>query len=110
MLGTGNLDEDGYLFFFSKAGDGVSDIQLIHDLHKSEVFLVSAALNLPEVVQKAIPSPDLMDGQTAEDEIGYSYDHVELLTELLASGELEQFKATLEGETKQEFQKMLTRL
>lgn len=26
VIGTGNMDEDGYLYYFSKAGDGVSDI------------------------------------------------------------------------------------
>ena len=32
-------DEDGYLRYFCKAGDGIADIQLIADLHKSEVRL-----------------------------------------------------------------------
>jgi NH3-dependent NAD+ synthetase len=34
VMGTGNRDEDGYLAYFCKAGDGVVDIQLIADLHK----------------------------------------------------------------------------
>jgi NAD+ synthase (glutamine-hydrolysing) len=28
VLGTGNKDEDGYLAYFCKAGDGVVDIQV----------------------------------------------------------------------------------
>jgi NAD+ synthase (glutamine-hydrolysing) len=28
VIGTGNKDEDGYLFYFCKAGDGVADIQV----------------------------------------------------------------------------------
>ena len=27
-------DEDGYLLYFCKAGDGVADVQLIADIHK----------------------------------------------------------------------------
>ena len=38
VMGTGNYDEDGYLMYYCKAGDGVVDVQLIADLHKSEVF------------------------------------------------------------------------
>ena len=35
VMGTGNMDEDGYLAYFCKAGDGVVDVQLIADLHNS---------------------------------------------------------------------------
>ena len=77
------MDEDGYLYYFSKAGDGISDIQLIHDLHKSEVYTVARSLDLCDELVNAIPSADLWDGQTDEDEIGFSYDAVELWTELL---------------------------
>jgi len=83
VVGTGNLDEDGYLLYFCKAGDGVSDVQLIADIHKSEVFKAAAALNVPESVLKAPPSADLWEGQTDEDEMGVSYDFVELYTEWL---------------------------
>jgi len=90
VLGTGNRDEDGYLYYFCKAGDGVADVQLINDLHKSEVFLISKKLNVPESIIKAPPSADLWDGQTDEDELGFSYDFVELLTEYLDYSEEEQ--------------------
>lgn len=83
VVGTGNKDEDGYLFYFCKAGDGVADIQLIADIHKSEVFAVGKYLGLPKSVLEAAPSADLWDGQTDEDEIGAPYDFVELYTELL---------------------------
>lgn len=90
VVGTGNKDEDGYLFYFCKAGDGVADIQLIADLHKSEVFKVGALLRVPESVLKAAPSADLWPGQTDEEEIGASYDFVELYTELLEYSEADK--------------------
>jgi NAD+ synthase (glutamine-hydrolysing) len=79
VLGTGNKDEDRYLCYFCKAGDGVVDVQLISDLHKSEVFHVGRALKVPESILHAPPTADLWDGQTDEDELGFGYDFVELL-------------------------------
>jgi NAD+ synthase (glutamine-hydrolysing) len=80
VMGTGNMDEDGYLAYFCKAGDGVVDVQLISDLHKSEVFQVARVLGVPSATVDAAPSADLWDGQTDEDELGFTYDFVELFT------------------------------
>ena len=80
VMGTGNMDEDGFLAYFCKAGDGVVDVQLISDLHKSEVFAVGAALGVPRATLDAAPSADLWDGQTDEDELGFTYDFIELYT------------------------------
>jgi NAD+ synthase (glutamine-hydrolysing) len=94
------LDEDGYLFYFCKAGDGVSDVQLIHDLHKSEVYSVAKELQLPESVVNAVPSADLWENQTDENELGITYAFVELYTELLIQGE-EYLNNTLAGLTEE---------
>jgi len=80
VMGTGNMDEDGYLLYFCKAGDGVVDVQLIADLHKSEVFAVGKELGVPQSTLIAEPSADLWDGQTDEDELGFTYDFIELFT------------------------------
>ena len=80
VLGTGNYDEDGYLRYFCKAGDGTVDVQLIADLHKSEVFRVGRELGVPESILAAPPTADLWEGQTDEDEMGFPYDFVELYT------------------------------
>jgi NAD+ synthase (glutamine-hydrolysing) len=77
VVGTGNMDEDGYLAYFCKYGDGAVDIQLISDLHKSQVFTVGKYLNVVESILVAKPSADLWDGQTDEEEMGFSYDFVE---------------------------------
>lgn len=80
VMGTGNKDEDGYLAYFCKAGDGVVDVQLINDLHKSDVFNVARALPVPKSIIEAKPTADLWNGQTDEEELGVSYDFVELFT------------------------------
>jgi len=90
VVGTGNYDEDGYLRYFCKAGDGVCDVQLIADLHKSEVFAVGALLGIPQSTLIAPPSADLWEGQTDEGELGFSYDFVELFTEYLKLSPEEQ--------------------
>jgi NAD+ synthase (glutamine-hydrolysing) len=79
VVGTGNLDEDGYLYYYCKFGDGAVDVGLIWDLHKSEVFRLSAYLGVPESILIAPPSADLAPGQTDETEIGATYDMVELV-------------------------------
>jgi len=80
VIGTGNKDEDGYLAYFCKYGDGAVDVQLISDLHKSQVFKVGKQLNVPDSILIAAPSADLWDGQTDEEEMGFSYDFIEFYT------------------------------
>jgi len=106
VLGTGNYDEDGYLYYFCKAGDGVADIQLINDLHKSEVFAVGRELGVPESILVAPPSADLWNDQTDEGELGFTYDFVELLTEFLRWSEADQtkFVNSLGGDAKKQWE------
>jgi len=101
VLGTGNLDEDGYLLYFCKAGDGVADVQLIADIHKSEVFQVGKYLNVPKSILVAPPSADLWEGQTDENEMGVTYDFVELYTEWkqFSESESKKFLASLSEES-----------
>ena len=107
VMGTGNQDEDGYLAYFCKAGDGVVDVQLISDLHKSEVFTVGRALGVPSATLDAAPSADLWDGQTDEEELGLTYDFIELFTGMyLPLGEdgREAFKKSLSTEGLAQFE------
>eukprot|EP00456_Euglypha_rotunda_P057612 TRINITY_DN47676_c0_g1_i5.p1 TRINITY_DN47676_c0_g1~~TRINITY_DN47676_c0_g1_i5.p1 ORF type:complete len:296 (+),score=54.33 TRINITY_DN47676_c0_g1_i5:115-888(+) len=111
VMGTGNKDEDGYLAYFCKAGDGVVDVQLIADIHKSEVFLVGHELGVPDSILKAAPSADLWDGQTDEDELGFSYDFVELFTGAylpLNPTQRAEFKSSLSKPALEQFEKWAT--
>jgi len=108
VMGTGNKDEDGYLAYFCKAGDGVVDIQLIADIHKSEVFAVGKELGIPTATLQAPPSADLWEDQTDEEELGFSYDFVELFTGAyrpLSDVEKEAFKESLTSEGLSAFNK-----
>ncbi|RNF06236.1 NAD+ synthase [Trypanosoma rangeli] len=108
VMGTGNMDEDGYLGYFCKAGDGVVDVQVISDLHKSEVFQVARELDVPVKTLQAPPSADLWDGQTDEEELGFPYDFVELYTGWcmrLSDGERESFLHSLSTTARQQYEK-----
>lgn len=98
VIGTGNLDEDGYLYYYCKFGDGAVDIGLIWDLHKSEVFTLSEYLGVPKSILDAKPSADLYPNQTDEDEIGVSYDMIELIYNYItkfSNQEQEEFKSRI---------------
>lgn len=86
ICGTTNRDEGSYLGFFGKASDGMVDLQLISDLHKSEVFAASKILGVPASVLDATPTGDTYDGRPDELMIGAPYDAVELFTGLRCLG------------------------
>lgn len=78
ICGTTNLDEGGYLGYVGKASDGIVDLQLISDIHKSEVFEVAKCLNIPQSILQVTPAGDMYDNRVDEEVFGASYDFVEL--------------------------------
>lgn len=77
-VGTITRTEYGYIGYFGKFGDSLSDVQLISDLMKSEVYKVANVLNIPETIIKAIPSGDMFDGRSDESVFGTSFDFIEI--------------------------------
>lgn len=70
--GTGNEDEDRFMRFYQKGGDGEVDTNPIAMLSKGEVFQLGIALGVPQRILKARPSPDLWgvgEAHNDEDEI-----------------------------------------
>ena len=113
LLGTTNRDEGGYIGFFGKASDGMVDIQLISDLHKSEVYRTARHLGVPEGVIDATPTGDVFDGRTDEEMIGASYDFIELYTLYLTLGgdaERSRLEAGLSEEARRQFEELRSRL
>ncbi|MBA3045149.1 MAG: NAD+ synthase [Candidatus Thermoplasmatota archaeon] len=72
VLGTGNKSEllTGY---FTKWGDGGSDLAVLGDLYKTQVRELAAKIGVPERVIARAPSGDLWTGQTDENELGIDY-------------------------------------
>ncbi len=79
VLGTSNRSEflTGY---FTKWGDGASDVAPLINLYKTEVWKVAELLGVPERILKKKPTAGLWEGQTDEGELGLSY---KLLDEIL---------------------------
>jgi NAD+ synthase len=72
VCGTGNKSEL-MVGYFTKHGDGATDILPIGDLLKTEVRALAAGLGLPQRIINKPPSAGLWSGQTDEGEIGLSY-------------------------------------
>ena len=78
VAGTGNKVEDFGIGFYTKYGDGGVDLSPRADLTKTEVFALSATLNVIEEIQQAAPTDGLWgDGRKDEDQIGASYAELE---------------------------------
>lgn len=72
VLGTSNKSELllGYGTMF---GDLASALNPIGDLYKSEIFEFASFLGVPDSIINKPPSADLWEGQSDEEELGYTY-------------------------------------
>jgi NAD+ synthase len=73
VLGTGNKTEIllGYTTWY---GDCACSLNPIGDLYKTQVWALSAHLELPENIIAKVPSADLWTDQTDEGELGILYE------------------------------------
>lgn len=76
VIGTGNLDER-LLGYFTKWGDGSSDLNPLGMLTKGEVRILARHLEVPESIINKAPSAGLYEGQTDEDELGFTYEEID---------------------------------
>ena len=76
VVGTGDKSEimTGY---FTKYGDGACDILPIGDLYKTTVRDLARYLKLPSRIYSKPSTPELWPGQTAEKELGLSYEKLD---------------------------------
>ena len=87
VVGTGNKVEDFGIGFYTKYGDGGVDISPIADLMKSEVFKISKALQINDEILDAKPTDGLWDDDRSdEDQIGATYNDLELIMNILENG------------------------
>jgi NAD+ synthase len=82
VIGTGNKTESllGYTTLF---GDSACAINPLGDLYKMQILQLARAVGVPEPIVGKPPSADLWDGQTDEDELGFTYAEVDRLLLLL---------------------------
>jgi len=78
VCGTTDKSE-AMLGYYTKWGDGAADIEPIMDLFKTQVRQLAHYLGVPEEIISKPPTPGLLPGQTAEGELGLSYDVLDLV-------------------------------
>ena len=105
ICGTTNKDEGAYLGYVGKASDGMVDVQIISDIHKSEVYQVAKELDIPKSIIEVTPSGDMYDNRTDETVFGASYDFVELYLNYLNMEDIEKEKLidSLDNKSKEQF-------
>ncbi len=72
VCGTENKSEK-LLGYFTRFGDAASDLEPISHLYKTQVYQLAKYLNISDEIINQSPSAGLWDGQTDEDDFGFSY-------------------------------------
>ena len=95
VVGTSNKSELllGYGTIF---GDIACAINPIGEIYKSDEFEFARLLGVPESILNKAPSADLWEGQSDEEELGYSYKHMDEVLKVMVD----------EGKSKEELLKL----
>lgn len=78
VCGTSDKSET-MMGYFTKWGDGASDIAPIRDLYKTQVQKLALYLRIPKKISLKPPSPNLWLNQSAESELGIRYEILDLI-------------------------------
>ena len=86
-LVVGTDDRSEYLIgYFTKYGDGASDMLPIADLYKTQVQRLGLHLGVPRRIVEKPPSPHLWKGHDASAELGMDYAAVDGILEAMTGG------------------------
>ena len=72
VIGTSNKSEL-LVGYYTKWGDGASDFLPLGDLYKSQVYTLAKKLEVPDNILQRVPTAELWEGQSDEEELGISY-------------------------------------
>ncbi len=85
VVGTGNKSER-FMGYFTKYGDGGSDLLPVADLTKTQVQKLAEELKIPKRIVKKLPSAGLWAGQTDEEEMNIRYKDLDRIIGSLEKG------------------------
>ncbi len=100
VLGTSNKSEL-MLGYGTLYGDLSSAINPIGDLYKGEVFELARHLSVTKSIINKAPSADLWDGQSDEDDLGYTYAQLDEVMKLYIQERLTQEEILKKGYDKE---------
>lgn len=85
VVGTTNRSEymTGY---FTKFGDGACDIEPVMHLYKDEIRQIASYLEVPDHIIEKKPSAGLWESQTDEEEMGLTYEQLDLMLRSYSKG------------------------
>ncbi|MGC8863677.1 MAG: NAD+ synthase [Armatimonadota bacterium] len=87
VCGTSNKTET-MVGYFTKWGDGASDVQPLGGLYKFQVRELARDLGIPQEIITKPPTADLWEGQTDESEIGMTYAELDAVLQAIETGDL----------------------
>ena len=85
VVGTSNKSEL-MLGYGTLHGDMACAINPIGNLYKSEIFEIAKYIGIPKNIIDKKPSADLFEGQSDEEDLGYSYEMIDKLLFQIDSG------------------------
>ncbi len=82
VVGTENKSEH-LLGYYTRFGDEASDIEPLRGLYKTQLYQLARSLDVPAPILTKAPSAGLWDGQTDEDEFGFTYAEADAILALV---------------------------
>ncbi len=109
VVGTGNKTEI-LLGYSTLYGDSACALNPIGDLYKAQVRQLSRAVGVPAPIIDKAPSADLWQGQTDENELGFTYEEVDRLLYLLVDQRYTPEECVEAGFSKKFVDKVVSRI
>ncbi|MDR1404063.1 MAG: NAD+ synthase [Candidatus Methanoplasma sp.] len=78
VVGTSNRSEC-MMGYFTKFGDGASDMLPLADLYKTQVRQIAEIIGIPQEIIEKVPTAGLWNGQTDEGEFGIAYRDLDIV-------------------------------
>ena len=94
VLGTGNKSEI-MIGYFTKYGDGGTDVLPIGNLYKTDVKQLAKYLEIPQEIIDRPPTAGLWAGQTDEKEIGITYEKLDKILMAIEKKKIHPVKSCL---------------
>jgi NAD+ synthase len=109
VCGTENKSEK-HLAYFTRFGDEPSDIEPIQHLYKTELRTLAKELKLPAKIIEKAPSAGLWNGQSDEEELGFSYETADLVMEQYIDMGITKENILIEGVERDKIVRVIDRI